>query len=90
MYPFEEYLKQHQLEALTVSLVAQVRYVTVWNATKGNPITLEHARSIRQAAFTLTRDPYTGPLVLLPEREIDQSPTLPVRRFLDGVKGITR
>jgi hypothetical protein len=81
MHPFEEYLKQHHLEALTVSAVAQVRYVTVWNATRGKPITAEHARKIQQAVFTLTRVPYTGPLVLIPEQAIDQSPTIPVRKI---------
>ena len=79
MHPFEHYLKQHHLEALTVAVMAQVRYLTIWNATKGNPITLEHARSIRQAVFTLTRDPYTGPLVLIPEQTVDQSPILSMR-----------
>jgi hypothetical protein len=79
MHPFEEYLKQHHLEAFTVSMVAQVRYVTVWNATRGKPVTAEHARSIRQAVFNLTRIPYTGPLVLIPEQPIDQSPAIPTR-----------
>jgi hypothetical protein len=35
MHPFEAYLKQQNLEALTVSVIAEVRYVTVWNAARG-------------------------------------------------------
>ena len=30
MHPFEEYLQRHNLEAITVSMKAQVRYLTVW------------------------------------------------------------
>jgi hypothetical protein len=68
MHPFEEYLKQHHLEALAVSIKAQVRYVTVWNAVKGNPITEDHAQKIRQAVVNLTGIPYTGPFALLQEQ----------------------
>jgi hypothetical protein len=81
MHPFEEYLKQHNLEALTVSIKAGVRYVTVWNAVKGNPITLEHAHKIQQAVLSLTHVPYSGPLVILQEQPIDQIATLPIKRF---------
>jgi hypothetical protein len=76
MHPFDEYLKQHNLEALAVSIKAQVRYTTVWNATKGNPITPEHAQKIRQAMNTQTGVPYIGPLVLteqLPTRSTANS-----------------
>lgn len=44
MHPFEEYLKRHQLDALTVAVAARVRYTTIWNATRGNPIAPEHAQ----------------------------------------------
>ncbi len=68
MHSFEEYLKQHNLEALTVSIKSQVRYVTIWNAVKGNPITPDHAQKIRQAVITLTGIPYTGPFALFQEQ----------------------
>jgi hypothetical protein len=79
MHPFEAYLKQQNLEALTVSVIAKVRYLTVWNATKGNPITPDHARKIQQAVFNLTGIPYTGTFVLLQAQPINQSPVLPRR-----------
>jgi hypothetical protein len=72
MHPFEQYLKQHNLEAITVSIKAQVRYLTVWKATKGNPITHNSEQKIRQAVITLTGVPYTGPLVIKQEPSVDQ------------------
>lgn len=78
MHPFEEYLKAHNLEALAVSIKAQVRYVTVWNAVKGNPITSDHAQKIRRAIIVLTGVPYTGSFTLLQEQPQDR--TL-VKRF---------
>lgn len=78
MQPFEEYLKQQNIEALAVSIKAGVRYVTVYNATKGNPITPEHAHKIKQAVLTMTGIPFTGNLVLT---EPDDLPTLPIRRL---------
>ena len=79
MHPFEEYLKEHNLEAITVSMKAQVRYLTVWNATRGNPITPEHAQKIRQAVITLTGIPYIGPLVITQAQAVDQIKVLPIK-----------
>jgi hypothetical protein len=78
MHPFEEYLKHHNLEAISVSIKAKIRYLTVWNATRGNPITPEHAQKIRQAVFNLTGIPYTG---LLQEQLVDEPPTLPMQEI---------
>ena len=72
MHPFAEYLQQQKLEPLTVSLQAKVRYITVWNAVKGNPITPDQAQKIRQAVITLTGVPYTGSLVIVQEQPADQ------------------
>jgi hypothetical protein len=83
MHPFEEYLKQHNLEAISVSIKAKMRYLTVWNATRGNPITPEQAQKIRQAVFTLTGIPYTG---LLQEQLVDELPTLPIQKILGQQK----
>jgi hypothetical protein len=81
MHPFEQYQQQHHLEALTVAVVAQVRYATVWNATKGNPIQPEYAKRIRQALVRLTAIPYIGPLTLTEPELVDQFPTLPIRKI---------
>jgi hypothetical protein len=81
MHPFAAYLKQYHLEALTVSVVAQVRYTTVWNATKGNPIKPEYAMRIRQAVVKLTAIPYVGPLTLTEAEPVDQLPTLPIKKI---------
>jgi len=80
MHPFEAYLKQHNLEALTVSVVARVRYTIVWNATRGNPIKPEHAKKIRQAVIKQTGIPYIGPFILTESEPVDQLPTLPIRK----------
>jgi len=80
MHPFEQYLKQHNLEAIRVSIEAQVRYVTVWNAMKGNPVTIDHAQKIRQGVFKLTGVPYTGPLATIQE-QVDQLPALLVKKI---------
>jgi hypothetical protein len=64
MNAFEQYLQQYNLEALTVSIAAQVRYLTVWNALKGKPITAEQAAKIREGIFKLTGIRYRGEFVL--------------------------
>ena len=79
MYPFEEYLKQQNLEALTVAMKAQVRYMVVYNAVKGNPITTQHAQQIRQAVLNITGVPFTGTFLLTQSLLIDELPTLPIR-----------
>jgi hypothetical protein len=82
MHPFEAYLKQQNLEALTVSVIAQVRYVTVWNAAKGNPIRPDQAQKMQQAVLNLTGVPYTGSFVLFQEQPINQSSVLHKRRVI--------
>ena len=63
MSTFEQYLKDHQIEPLRLSVVAGVRYMTVWNATKQKPIAPEQARKIRLALQRLTGHMYQGPLL---------------------------
>jgi hypothetical protein len=81
MHPFEAYLKQHHLDALTVSLVAQVRYTTVWRATKGQPIQPESAKRIRQALIHYTGIPYYGPLTSTGPEPVEELPTMPIKRI---------
>jgi hypothetical protein len=77
MNAFEQYLTHHHLEAITVSIHAHVRYLTVWNALKGHPITSEHAQKIIAALVTLTGVPYTGPLATISEPLVPP-PILPI------------
>lgn len=67
MHPFAEYLQTHNLEPLSVSVQAGVRYSTIWNAIKGKPITAAHAQKVQQTVRTLTGIPYTGPLAITQE-----------------------
>lgn len=64
MQSFEDYLKQHNLEALAVSLRARVRYMTVYNAIQGRPITPQHAEQLREAVLGMTGIPFQGSFVL--------------------------
>ena len=78
MHPFEEYLHRNHLEPLTVAIAAKVRYLAVWNATKGNPISSEQAQKILQAIASKTGIAYTGPLAVYP---LAEQPTLPIPIF---------
>ena len=77
----ETYLTENQIEPLRLSVIAGVRYSTVWNAIKGNPITAEHAQKIRVALYRITGTVYTGTFVTLPEKPVDELPTVPIRKF---------
>jgi hypothetical protein len=81
MHPFEAYVKEQHIEPLLLSLEAQVRYLTIWNATKGNPIVPEQAQRIRQAVFRMTRVAYTGSFVLTHPEAIEDMPTLPIKKI---------
>lgn len=78
MHPFEQYLQAHHIEPLALSIVAKVRYLTVWCAMKGKPIRRSHARHMLHTTSMLTGVPYTGELALLPEPLIEQTPTMPL------------
>jgi hypothetical protein len=80
MHPFEDYLRQHNLEPLAVSIQARVRYLTVYNAMKGIPITPDHARKIRRAVFQMSGIPFTGSFALT-QPPVDQLPTMPIRKL---------
>ena len=81
MNAFEEYLALHEIDPVTLSIQAHVRYLTVWNAKKGNPITAESAQKIKQALLKLTGVPYTGSFVLFKQQSIDEIPTLPIKKI---------
>jgi hypothetical protein len=64
MITFEKYLEMHKVDPVILSVIAKVRYLTVWKAKTGRPITPESAEKIRQAALRLTGAPYVGSFVL--------------------------
>ncbi len=79
MHPFEQYLQDNNIEPLTLSVVAKVRYMTVWSAMKGKPISCPNARQLLYAARMLTGILYTGQMELLPNQPIEQAPTVPIK-----------
>jgi hypothetical protein len=81
MSPFENYLKENNIDPVRLSIAAGVRYSTVWNAMKGNPIKQEYAQKICAALYRITGSVYTGTLVTLQEQQRDEPPTLPIRKF---------
>ena len=64
---FERYLLQHNIDPYHLYRVAEVRYQTVYNAIKGNPITTGNAQKIKDALLALTGVAYDGPFVLIQE-----------------------
>lgn len=81
MHLFAQYLNDHSLEALTVSVTARVRYMTVYNAARGIPITPEHAQQIRQTVLAMSGVPFTGDFVLTRPEPIDDLPTLQIKKL---------
>jgi hypothetical protein len=81
MSSFKQFLEDHHIEPLRLSVVAGVRYITVWNATRGNAIAQDHAQKIRVALQRLTGTVYTGTLFTLDEKRVDEFPTLPIRKI---------
>lgn len=84
MTTLEQYLSDHKIDPVRLSLEAGVRYLTVWNATKEKPIFYHNALKIRVALRRLTGLAYTGPIPTLDEPPIDQLPTILGRRFKDN------
>jgi hypothetical protein len=81
MNAFEQYLALHEIDLIALSVAAKVRYLTIWNAKKGHPITLENAQKIKQAVLKLTGTPYNGSFVLQ-ESPIEKGlPTFPMRKL---------
>jgi hypothetical protein len=64
METLEQYLRYHEIDSVRLSVEAKVRYLTVWKATRGQPITPENAEKIKQAVLKLTGTPYNGSFVL--------------------------
>lgn len=81
MNSFAQYLETYQIEPLRLSLVAGVRYVTIWNAIKGYPITEAHAQKIRAAIKQLTGYVYSGTIPTVKEPAGNTFPLLPIRKL---------
>jgi hypothetical protein len=81
MNAFEQYLAWHEIDLITLSVAAKVRYLTIWNAKKGHPITLENAQKIRQAVLKLTGTPYDGSFVLQKSPTKNGLPNFPMRKL---------
>lgn len=81
MSPFAQYLQTHQIEPLQLSVVAGVRYLTVWNALQGYPITETHANQIRAALKQLTGQIYSSTIVTIKESTGKSFPLLPIRKL---------
>jgi hypothetical protein len=67
MNEFEQYLLLYEIDPVRLSIEAHVRYLTVYNAKKGNPILPENAQKIKDAVLRLTGVPYVGSFVLIEE-----------------------
>ncbi|GCE50689.1 hypothetical protein EI42_05679 [Thermosporothrix hazakensis] len=61
------YMKRHRLSIHTVAFVAGVPLMVVWRVQQGEPITKEHAHTIRFAFLCLTGVPYKGIFAVYPE-----------------------
>lgn len=81
MSPLEQYLKDNDIDSVRLSVMAGVRYLTVWNAMKEHPITQEHAQKIRVALQRMTGMVYIGTLATIQEKPIEELPTLPIRKL---------
>jgi hypothetical protein len=66
---FREYLQQYEIDTVRLSIAANIRYLTAWNAQQGNAIPAEDAQKIKAAVFTLTGVPYLGSLSILQHKQ---------------------
>jgi hypothetical protein len=80
MNEFEEYLALYEIDPVRLPIEAHIRYLTVYNAKKGNPILPENAQKIKDAVLRLTGVPFIGPFVLMEfDDELNKFPFHPSR-----------
>jgi hypothetical protein len=89
MDTFEQYLALHEIDPISLSIEAKVRYLTIHNAQKGNPITEENAKRIKSAVLRLTGEPYNGPFAIRKAPPSNQLPVIPVRQLHSQVRQAT-
>lgn len=64
---FRAYLEYFELVPLDVAINAGVRYLTVWNVLRGNPILPEQARKLRRGLLHITGIPFNSYLLVRKE-----------------------
>ncbi len=81
--PFEHYINSCSINPMTVAVLANVRFVSVWNMMKGVPISRQKAYNIVSAARKLSGKTYTGKIALLDQIPIENITTqeIPVSHF---------
>jgi hypothetical protein len=82
MNDFEQYLELYEIDLIRLSIEAHVRYLTVYNAKKGNPIFAENAHKIKDAVLRLTGIPYVGSFVLIEELNPPRTNNMPGNHHL--------
>jgi hypothetical protein len=65
MTSFGQYVNEHHIDHIYLSMEAKVRYLIVYNAIKNYPILPENAEKLKAAALRLTGVPYAGSFILL-------------------------
>jgi hypothetical protein len=76
MTDFEQYLALYEIDPVRLFRTAKVRYLIIYNAQKGKPITPENAQKIKDAVLQMSGVPYVGSFVLL---EPNNKPFLTIR-----------
>ena len=57
---FQAFLTEHELQPLDVALHSGVRYITVWNILKNNPVSAQHAAQVRAGLYKMAGVHYWG------------------------------
>jgi len=82
MTEFEQYLIRYGIDPFYLFRMAEVRYLTVHNAIKGNPIMPENAKKIKDALYRLTGVPYVGSFVLIDLNDkLSNVPTIRIKQL---------
>jgi hypothetical protein len=81
MNTFEQYLALYEIDPIRLSIEAKVRYAAVWNAQKGNPISLENAQKLKGAVYKMTGVPYTDSFVLIKTEPSTKLPSTPIKKI---------
>lgn len=59
---FRAFLHEHELCPLDLAVKSGIRYVTIWNITRGNPVRQEQAAIVRVCLWHLTGVWYDEPI----------------------------
>jgi hypothetical protein len=81
MQSLKQYVQEHAIEPLQLALVARVRYLTIYNAINGKPISYTCAQKIRVALHVLTGVAYAGLLPVIDD-PIEEQQTRPLSKII--------